>query len=72
MKPPPGTAFDVTAITETIVDSLRVRLPAIVAGEVAKQLRGQAPRLAELESMAQRALNAQRARGIRPNGDDTP
>jgi len=54
----PGTPFEVTAVTETICDALRARLPTIVAREVAAQLRAQGPRLAELETLAQRALTA--------------
>jgi hypothetical protein len=68
----PGASFDVTAVTETICDTLRARLPAIVAREVAAQLRAQGPRLAELEMLAQRALTARRGRGIRDDDDGAP
>jgi hypothetical protein len=68
----PGASFDVTAVTETIVDSLRARLPQIVSAEVAKQLRGQVPRLYELECMAARTLAAQRTHGVRKNDEGAP
>jgi hypothetical protein len=67
-----GTPFDVTAVTETICDTLRARLPAVVASEVRRQLAAQAPRLADLEAMATRALNARRARGIADDDNGTP
>jgi hypothetical protein len=46
-----GTLFDVTAVTETICDALRARLPAIVAREVQAQLAAaaRAPRLTDAE-----------------------
>lgn len=54
----PGASFDVTAATETIVDTLRARLPAIVAREVAQQLAAasRTPRLTDAELRARNAL----------------
>jgi hypothetical protein len=61
-----GTSFDVTALTETIVDALRARLPAIVAREVAQQLAAasRAPRLTDAELRERNALRV--ASGLRP------
>ena len=59
MKTPAGTSFDVTALTETIVDALRARLPAIVAREVAKQLAA-AARVSRLTDAQLRERNALR------------
>jgi hypothetical protein len=62
---------ELLSAVETICDSLRVRLPAIVATEVRRQLHAQAPRLLDLEAQAQRALNARRAGSI-PNTPPRP
>jgi hypothetical protein len=64
-------ADELTRTVETICDSLRARLPGIVATEVRRQLHAQAPRLLDLEALAQRALNAHRARGV-PDAPPTP
>lgn len=53
---------ELTSTVETICDCLRARLPVIVATEVRRQLHAQTPRLHDLEVLAQRALNAERAR----------
>ena len=70
----PGTLFDVTAVTETIVDTLRARLPAIVAREVAQQLAAAArvPRLTDAELRERNALRVANGLSALPGVESPP
>jgi len=70
-----GTLFDVTAVTETICDALRARLPAIVAREVATQLAAaaRAPRLTDQELRERNRLRVANGLATLPGArDDAP
>jgi hypothetical protein len=69
-----GSSLDVTAMTETIVDALRARLPLIVAREVARQLAAESrtPRLTDSELRERNRLRVANGKPALPGIESPP